>query len=466
MSAHASGHGNSKFSLTEGSIMKALLVVALPIILSNLLQNVLELVDIYFIGHLGEDAAAAGTTSASVIMLLLVLILGINTATAAFISRAHGSGKVDRIPVILGHALYLTMAISIIIAIVGIFFTENIFQLFGADPGVTAQGVQFLQPVLIGIFIMVLLMVLTTVFQSTGDSKTPMIVMIIVNLVNIGLNPSLINGFGFFPALGIAGSAYASLISRALGVILLILAMYLLPSKKNSPIKFPKKWTFEPRLLRDLALIGLPSAVQSGLRSFAFVGMTFIVTMFGGSAAMAAYGLCGRLDMMGFILVMGLCVGVAVMVGQNLGADKPERAMKAAKYAIIINAGFMLAMGAFYFFLGSPLLEIFGASDEWLALGQQYMHIVPWSYFVAAIGMTMGFAMNGAGATRPGMYGALIGQIGIQVGGSILCMTVLGIQNVAIIWFCIFLSAFFTTGVNAIFFFRGKWMKTKLHIET
>lgn len=171
MSAHAIGnkHGNL---ITEGPVLKALLIVALPIIFSNLLQNVLELVDIYCIGNfVGEDAAAAGTTGASVIMLLLVLVFGINTATAAFVARAYGSHKHERISVILGHALYATMGLSLIIGIIGFFFTEQIFVLFGAEPGVIEQGVAFLRPVLVCMFIMVLLMVLVTVFQSAGTRR-------------------------------------------------------------------------------------------------------------------------------------------------------------------------------------------------------------------------------------------------------------------------------------------------------
>ncbi|MDO5828588.1 MAG: MATE family efflux transporter [Methanocorpusculum sp.] len=460
MSAHAIGnkHGNL---ITEGPVLKALLIVALPIIFSNLLQNVLELVDIYCIGNfVGEDAAAAGTTGASVIMLLLVLVFGINTATAAFVARAYGSHKHERISVILGHALYATMGLSLIIGIIGFFFTEQIFVLFGAEPGVIEQGVAFLRPVLVCMFIMVLLMVLVTVFQSAGDSKTPMFVMIIVNVVNIVLNPTFIAGFG----LGIAGSAYASIISRAVGVVLLILAMYFLPSKKNGPIKFPKKWTFEGRLLRDLVLIALPSALQSGLRSFSFVGMTAIITIFGGTAAMAAYGICGRLDMMGFILVMGLCTGVAVMVGQNLGARKPERAMKAAKSAILINAAFMVCLGVFYFFCAPTLMEIFGATGEWLAYGVEFMHIVPVSYFVVAAGMTMGFAMNGAGVTRPGMYAALAGNIIVQVGLSLVFMAVLHLP-LYWVWIAIVLGGIVTTAVDAFFFFRGKWMRKELNLD-
>lgn len=447
--------------LTEGPILKGLLIIALPIILSNLLQNVLELVDMYFIGHLGDDAIAAGTTSASVIMVLMAIMFGVNTAGAAFISRAYGSKKFDRIKVIISHLFYVGILFGIIFAIIGIFFTEQLFVIIGADPAVIAEGVKFLRPALIGSVVLILLMLLTTVFQSTGDSKTPMFVMIIVNIINIVLNPSLIQGLWIFEPMGIAGSAYASLISRGIGLVLLILAMYLLPSKRDGPLKFPKKLTFEPRLLRDIIFVGIPSAIQSGIRAGAFLGMTVVITTFG-TAAMAAYGICGRLDMLGYMLVMGLCTGVAVMVGQNLGFNKPDRAKKVAKYAIIINASFMFVVGILYLIFAKNLLELFGATADSLAAGTLFMQIVPFSYFIIAAAMTMGFAMNGAGKTMPGMIAALVGQLIFQVGLSAL-FTYLGFPLQAV-WFCIFASGFVVFGVDLFFFLRGSWLKKKLDL--
>jgi len=449
--------------LTEGPVLKALLIIAIPIILSNLLQNVLELVDMFFIGQLGDVSIAAGSTGASAIMVLMAIVIGINTAGAAFISRAYGAKQYERIKVIITHVFYIAIAFSIIFAIIGIFFTEQIYILIGAEPAVVAEGVKFLQPVLIGSVVLILLMLLTTIFQSAGDSKTPMFVIIIVNIINIILNPALIQGLWIFPECGIAGSAYASLIARAIGLILLIGAMYVLPSKKNGPLKFPKKWTFEPHLLKDLILIGIPSAIQSGIRSSAFLGMTVIITTAFGTAAMAAYGICVRMDMLGFMLVMGLCTGVAVMVGQNLGYQKPERAKKAAKYAIIINAIFMLIVGICYLIFASGLLSIFGATDESLAAGTLFMQIVPLSYFATAAGMTMGFAMNGAGKTIPGMISAIVGQIGVQMGLAIV-FAVCGFP-LQYVWFAIFLSGFVVFGIDAVFFFRGSWLKKKLNIE-
>ena len=451
---------NSGNFLTEGPVGKALFIVALPIIISNLLQSVLEVVDMYFIGKLGDVSIAGGTMSIMVLMVLTTVIFGI--VTAAFVSRAYGSEKYERIQVILLHSLYLALGFSAILAVIGLFFSENLLLLMGAYPDVAAEGARFLTPMLMGLFVMVILITLTTVFQSTGDSRTPMYVMLGVNVVNIALNPTLIMGLGGLPAFGIAGSAYASLTSRAIGVLLLIGVMYLLPSRKNSPIRFPKKWTFEPKLIRDIVVIAIPSAVQSGIRSVAFLSMTTIIAVYG-TAAVAAYGICLRLDMMGLIIVMGLCTGVAVMVGQNLGAGKVERAVQAVRYAAAINAAFMIGVAALYLVFATEFLKFFGATGESLADGILFMQIVPLSYFLIAIAMTMGFAMNGAGMTRPGMYSAIAGQMIVQVGLS--AFFALSGYPIQYIWYAAVCGTVVMFCFDLFFYMRGGWKTKKLRIE-
>ena len=447
--------------LTEGPVGKGLLIVALPIIISNLLASILEVVDMYFIGKLGDVSIAGGAMSISIILVLTTVIFGTVTATAAFVSRAYGSERFDRIPVILSHSLYLALAFSAILAVVGMLWSQDLLLLLGADPGVAAEGARFLSPVLIGMFVFVTLMILTTVFQSTGDSRTPMFVMIAVNIVNIVLNPTLIMGLGGFPAFGIAGSAYASLTSRTTGVLLLVGVMYLLPSRKNGPVRFPKEWTFEPQLINDIVKVAIPSAVQSGVRSFAFLGMTAIVALYG-TAAVAAYGICQRLDMLGLIFVMGLCTGVAVMVGQNLGAGKVERAEKAVRIAMIVNASFMAVVGILYLLFAKYLLAFFGATGESLANGILFMRIIPMSYFVIAMAMTMGFAMNGAGMTRPGMYAAIAGQLIVQVGlAAIVVAMDLPLQ---FIWFAVVCGTVVVFLCDLFFYRQGTWKTTKLNL--
>ncbi len=454
--------GTSGNIITEGSVGKALLIVALPIIISNMLQSVLEVVDMHFIGELGDVAIAGGTLSISVIMVLTTVIMGIVTATAAFVSRAYGSQKYERIQVILAHSLYLGMAFCAILAVIGIFCSESLIFAMCGDAATAAEGAKFLTPCLAGSFIMVILMTLTTVFQSTGDSRTPMFVMLGVNVVNIFLNPALIQGLWIFPQLGIAGSAYASLGSRLVGIFLLLGVMYLIPRHKNGPIHLPKKWTFEPRLLRDIIVIAIPSAIQSGIRSFAFLGMTAIIAVYG-TAAIAAYGICVRLDMLGLIIVMGLCTGVAVMVGQNLGNGNVERAMKSVRYAVGVNALFMVGVAALYLICAPYFLGFFGATAESLVIGESFMHIVPLSYFVIAIAMTLGFAMNGAGMTRPGMYSAVAGQVIVQVGlAALLAYTGHPIEH---IWYAVILGSVVTLCVDYFFYRKGAWKTQKLRLD-
>lgn len=450
----------SNNTLTEGSVGKGLWIVALPIIISNFLSSILEVVDMYFIGKLGDVAIAGGAMSISIVLVLTTVIFGTVTATAAFVSRAYGSERFERIPVILAHSLYLALAFSAVLMVIGIFWPQDLLLLLGAESEVAETGARFLSPVLIGMFVFVTLMLLTTVFQSTGDSRTPMFVMIAVNLVNIVLNPTLIMGLGGLPAFGIAGSAYASLASRTIGVLLLIGAMYL-PSRKDGVIKFPKTWTFEPQLIKDIAKVMIPSAVQSGVRSFAFLGMTAIVALYG-TAAVAAYGICQRLDMLGLIFVMGLCTGVAVMVGQNLGAGKVERAEKAVRIALVVNAAFMALVGILYLSRAESLLAIFGATGESLADGILFMHIVPLSYFLIAMAMTMGFAMNGAGMTRPGMYAAVAGQLIVQVGLASIFVT-MGMP-LQFIWFAVVCGTVVVFLCDLFFYRQGAWKTKKLNL--
>ena len=447
--------------LTEGSVGKGLWIVALPIIISNFLASILEVVDMYFIGKLGDVSIAGGAMSISIIIVLTTVIFGTVTATAAFVSRAYGSERYERIPVILSHSLYLALGFSAVLAVIGMFWSQDLLLLLGADPEVAAVGARFLSPMLMGMFVFVTLMILTTVFQSTGDSRTPMFVMIGVNIANIVLNPTLIMGLGGLPAFGIAGSAYASIASRATGVLLLVGVMYLLPSKKNGPVRLPKQWTFEPRLLKDIVRVMVPSAVQSGVRSFAFLGMTAIVALYG-TSAVAAYGICQRLDMLGLIFVMGLCTGVAVMVGQNLGAGKVERAEKTVRIAMIVNALFMALVGILYLRSADHLLAFFGATEASLANGIQFMHIVPPSYFVIAMAMTMGFAMNGAGMTRPGMYAAIAGQLIVQVGlAAVLVAMEMPLQ---FIWFAVVCGTVVVFLCDLFFYRQGAWKTKKLDL--
>jgi Na+-driven multidrug efflux pump len=189
--------------------------------------------------------------------------------------------------------------------------------------------------------------------------------------------------------------------------------------------------------------------------------MTAIVALYG-TTAVAAYGICQRLDMLGLVFVMGLCTGVSVMVGQNLGAGKVERAEKAVRIAMVVNAAFMVLVGILYLTYAEGLLTFFGATAMSLADGIEFMQIIPPSYFVIAMAMTMGFAMNGAGMTKPGMYAAIAGQLIVQVGLAALLVTME--MPLYYIWFAVVCGTVVVFLIDLYFYRRGAWKTKKLNL--
>ena len=429
--------------------------------MSNALLSVLEIVDMYFIGHLGEASIAGGSVSMSLMMVLRVLFLGLMIATAAFVARAYGSNNYDKIPEILYHSLIFSAVISLILGFTGIFLSDDILLLLSKDPVAAAEGAEYLTPLLSGIFTVIILMLIVTAFQASGDSKTPMYVMIAINIVNMILNPALIDGFFGLPALGIAGSAYATLISRTCGIAIFAVIIYLLPSYRSSPVRLPVNFSFNPKLFKDILFVAVPSAVQMGIRSVSLMLMMWIIAFYG-EAEIAAYGVCIRLDMLGLIIVWGFGMAIAIMVGQNLGAKRPDRAKQAVKYAVAISAGFICVIAAIYIIFAPDILVLFGLEGEDLGVGISFMHVIPFSYWVIATAMMLGFAMNGAGATRPGMYSAIIGMLIIQCSTAYFLM--INKFPIDFIWYAIVLGSISMCTTNYLFFRHGGWLKKKLDL--
>jgi putative MATE family efflux protein len=186
--------------LTKGDLVKGLFVISLPIIVSNLLQSVLEIVDMYFVGRLGAEALAGVAMSMTLMMVLATFVIGLVTATTAFIARHYGAEEYDVIGTIIQHALFIGLVFSLILAVCGIFFSADLLRLLGADAAVTAAGAPYLTILFVGSFTMIELWIVTTSFQSCGNAVTPMIIMVGVNILNIILNPLLIFGMAGFPA--------------------------------------------------------------------------------------------------------------------------------------------------------------------------------------------------------------------------------------------------------------------------
>lgn len=401
---------DTKNYLTQGPLLRGLITISLPIIAGNLLQSVLEVVDLYFVGRLGADAIAGVAMSSTIIFVLATFIVGLVTATTAFISRHYGAEEHDAVGMIVQHALYIGLVFSLAISAFGLFFSKDLLVLLGANDAVATLGSAYLSVLFLGIFTMVELWVVMSSFQACGNSLTPMILMVGVNIVNIILNPVLIFGLFGLPAFGVAGSALATILSRGAGFMIGILLLV----RYSSHISFPKTWSLDLMLIWRILTVAIPNSVQSGLRSSTFLVMMAFVAAYG-TAAISGYGIAERLELIALMPGFAIATATAVIVGQNLGARQPHRAEEGVKLALMFYGAIMIAVSVCYYAFAGQLIGFFDPSGTSELVGVSYFHTVTPFYLIMAVSIILSFALNGAGDTKKPMYATLVSMVLIQI---------------------------------------------------
>jgi len=442
--------------LTEGDLFRGLLVVAAPIVAANLLQSGLELVDLFFVGRLGAEAIAGVAMSTSGVMVLMTIIIGIVTANTAFVSRHYGAKEYDIAAKGISHTLILGLVFSIVLSIVGILFAEDMLLLLGAESSVALLGASYLTVLFTGSVTLVELWVINSTFQSCGDAITPMLLVVFANILNIALDPLLIFGYGAVPAFGVAGAAYATVLSRS---VVFAVAFALLLSGR-SPVPFSLRTKFEFPLAWRLLRVAVPNSIQSGLRSVTFLAMMTIVAVFG-TTALSAYGIVGRLELVALMPGFGIATATAVIVGQNLGARKPERAEAGVRLSALMNGGFMALVGVVFYVAGAAIIEVFDPSGASTEIGISYMQTVAPFYVLLAVAIILGFALNGAGDTKRPMYATLISMVLFQVPLACILPGLLGI-GIAGVWFAVVCGVTLQAGLLFSMYRGGTWKATTI----
>jgi putative MATE family efflux protein len=451
---------DTKNYLTEGPLLRGLITISLPIIAANLLQSVLEVVDLYFVGRLGADAIAGVAMSSTIIFVLVTFIVGLVTATTAFISRHYGAQEHDVVGLIVQHSLYIGLVFSLAISAFGLFFSKDLLKLLGANDSVATLGSAYLSILFLGIFTMVELWVVMTSFQACGNSLTPMILMVGVNIVNIILNPVLIFGIFGFPAFGVAGSALATILSRGAGFVI---GMFLLV-RYSSHITFPDTWSLDLTLIWRLLTVAIPNSVQSGLRSGTFLVMMAFVAVYG-TSAISGYGIAERLELIALMPGFAIATATAVIVGQNLGANQPHRAEEGVKLALMFYGAIMLAVSVCYYVFAAQLIAFFDPGGSSELVGVSYFHTVPPFYLIMAVSIILSFALNGAGDTQKPMYATLFSMVLIQIPLAYYLpqYTGLGITG---IWIAVIVGIIVQAVLLTLMYCSGNWKRIALKITT
>ncbi|CAN5331164.1 MATE family efflux transporter [soil metagenome] len=448
----------SEQSFTEGSINRAIFMLSIPMILEMVMESLLAVVDIFFISRLNDNNAitAVGLTE-SVIGIVYSLAMGLGMAATAMVARRIGEKDAAGASVAAVNALYLGAALSVVISIASFLFHKDILRLMGASPEIINVGSGYTLWLLGGNFVIIFLFLANGIFRGAGNAAIAMHSLWIANIVNIVLDPILIFGWGPIDAMGVTGAGIATTIGRASGVLY---QLYYLAGEKGI-IKIRKEnikidWSVIVRLIK----VSSGNIGQFLISTASWLFMARIIVTFG-SAAFAGYQIAIRVIIFTILPSWGMANAAATLVGQNLGADKPERAEQSVWRAGLLNMIFLGFISIFFYVVSDPILRFFSSDEEAIRYGSQCLRIVAFGYVFFGYGMVVVQAINGAGDTRTPTILNLFVYWGLQIPLAYVMSKQLGFGPSGAFWAIAIAES--VLAVAAILIFRqGKWKTIKI----
>ncbi len=442
--------------LTQGSLLRHLLQLAVPITFGYILQDAFNIVDMIFVGRLGPAAIAAVGVSGNLLRLIGVFSLGISTGAGIMVAQYLGARNHAQAGYVAMQAILLAFFVAIGIGIVGYPLADfGLRAVRTTDLEVIQLGTTYIQIILVGISTMFLSMTLGSIFRAGGDAVTPMAVLIVSTIVNIVLDPLLIFGLWNFPKLGVAGSAYATLIGRGIGVVILLVLCF----SGRAPISFRNvRLRADLVEMLDILRLGIFSSMQGFWRHLSRLGFLWVIGPYG-KYAVAAYTICMRLRIFVMNPGFGIANAVAPLVGQNIGANQIERAEHSTKTGNILATTVMTCIGLLFLIFPQMFIRIFTEDLEVITIGTVYLQFLSLTFGFIAFSLVLGKALNGAGDTLSPMIITLASQMGVGLGLVILLSHFIGLKGV---WIGIALSNVAQGGVMWTWYRTGNWKTIQL----
>ena len=381
---------------TSVRLGRAILLLSIPMVLEMLMESIFAIADIFFVSKLGPDAIATVGITESILTIIYAIGMGLSMATTAMVSRRIGEKKPYAASVIAVQSIIAGSIVSILIGIPGIIFAQDLLRLMGANADIIENGYLYTSILLGSNCIIMLLFIINAVFRSAGDAAISMRVLLLANFANIILDPLLIFGYGPIPAMGIKGAAIATSIGRGIAVLY---QFYLLFSGKGRIRILKKAIKVNLRIMFHLFKISLGGIGQSIIATTSWIGMVRIIAMFG-STALAGYTIAIRIIVFALLPSWGVSNAAATLVGQNLGAKKPERAEKAVWATGYVNMVILGIVSILFISMPEAFVRLFIDHPDVIATGAKGLRIISMGYVFYAMGMVMVQAFNGAGDTR------------------------------------------------------------------
>jgi len=442
--------------LTEGSIPHSLWSLAWPQVIESVLNVVDQLADLFWAGRINTRSVAGLGVAQTYVQVGMTGRMGLDTAMRAMVARAVGAGDIARANHVALQGFTLSGAFSIVMALIGVFFTEPLLMMLGVPDNVIEAGADYMRVQFIGMGAMAFRMMSGAALQASGDTFTPMKATTITRIIHISLSPVLIFGWWAFPEMGLVGAAVAGITAQAVGAVMNFRALFRGTSRLHLSLNGYRP---DPTVLWHLLKTGAPASVTGAERSIAQLLLIGFVSPYG-STTLAAFALTRRIEMLAMMGAMGLGQSAGVMVGQNLGAGKPDRAKKSVLWALLFVLGINVAVSSLMLAFPRAFLSIFNGDAALLDEAVQWLRIQVLGYFVMGVGMVYAQSYNTAGDTLVPMVVTLVSIWGVQQPLAVLLPRA-GLNEFGIAW-AVVIGLAVRLCIYAPYFFYGRWMRIRL----
>ncbi|MCL8007845.1 MATE family efflux transporter [Gelidibacter japonicus] len=445
----------TKNKFTEGNIFSSLLSLALPIIFANILQSAYQLIDTFWLGRLGADAVAAVSLSFPLLFLVLSIGSGLTLAGTVMVARYQGANNRKAVDFSSSQSVFLIFLTSIVLAILSYFASGPLMKIIGAGPDIIEDSVTYFKVSSLGFVFLFLFFIFQSLMRGIGNVMLPVYIVLFTVILNAGLDPLFIYGYGPIPGYGVAGAAVSSVITQAIAATI---GLFILFRGKHGITISLSSMYFNMENLRRTFTIGFPASIEQSTRALGMTFMMVIVTSFG-SDIVAAYGIGAR--MLSFIVVPALGLGIATtsLVGQNIGALKIKRAEKVANLSAKVAFFGFTGMGLIMFLVAEPLTAFFIPDDpQVIRDGALFIKIMSTSFGFLGLQQVMNGTFNGAGFTKASMFISILGLWVVRFPLAYILSYILEMGPVGI-WWAFPISNLIAGTVAFIYYKTGYWKK-------
>jgi len=437
---------------TEGRLGRAILLLSVPAVLEMVMESVFVIADIYFVSRLGADAVATVGITESMVTIIYAIAIGLGTATTSLVSRRIGEKNREEASRSALQAILTGLLISIIIGVPGAMYAEKLLDMMGASANIRQNLAGYTRIMLGGNVVIMMLFIINAIFRSAGDAAVAMKVLWAGNIINIILDPCFIFGLGPFPEMGVSGAAVATTIGRGSAVIFQFYLLF----RGNKRIRLSlKSLAVDFKIMLKLLTLSFGSIGQNLISTSSWIALVRIISVFG-SEVVAGYTIAIRI--IGFTLLpsWGISNAASTLVGQNLGAKKPDRAEKAVWVTGWINMILLGTIGLFLVLFPEPVIRLFITNDNVIKSGILCLRIVSIGYIAYGLGMVLVNSFNGAGDTSTPLKINIFAFWMVEIPLAYILALKAGMQEEGV-FIAIVVAESLMTIIAWLIFRRGKW---------